>query len=108
MSDPFLDAHRLGEFIYTISGPSPISIRDQMLRSVTIVHRLIEAGEIGRSRPLVVVGAGAGGATAAIEAATQGVSTVLVESASQAFLRQAHAATRVIDPTQFDWPVDHY
>jgi hypothetical protein len=109
MSDPFLDAHRVAPLTYVISGPQPISIRDQMLRGILVARRLYEEGEIDTvDRPLVVVGAGAGGATAAIEAARIGVVTHLVEIASRPFLAQRLARTRVIDPTQYDWPVDHY
>ena len=62
MSDPILDAHELDAYFYLLSGPRPISIRDQMLRGVLLVKRLIEAGEISEDKPLLVIGAGAGGA----------------------------------------------
>jgi hypothetical protein len=108
MSDPLLDAHRVAPLTYLISGPQPISIRDQMLRGVLAAQRLYEEGEIDPTgRPLVVVGAGAGGATAAIQAAKMGVEAHLVEKASQGFLTQQLAYSRVIDPTQYDWPLDH-
>jgi hypothetical protein len=108
MSDPFLDAHRVARLTYVISGPQPISIRDQMLRGALAARRLHEEREIDREkRPLVVVGAGAGGATAAIEAARIGVEAHLVEIAQQAFLTQRLARTRITDPTQYDWPLDH-
>ena len=59
-------------------------------------------------RRFLVVGAGAGGATAAITAAEQKVPTLLVESHRSAFLAQAWARTRFIDPIQYDWPLDHW
>jgi hypothetical protein len=108
MADPVLDAHRRATFYYTISGPLPISIRDQILRGLMIVDRLQQVQEIGPQRQLLVIGAGAAGATAAIEAARRGVPTFLVERADNAFLRQVNTSTRVLDPTQYDWPVDHY
>jgi hypothetical protein len=107
MSDPILDAHREDPHHYVISGPAPISIRDQVLRGVMLVERLLEAGEISAERPLLVVGAGAGGASAAIQAAAQGISTTLVERNNASFLTQRLAATRIIDPIQYDWPLDH-
>jgi protein-L-isoaspartate O-methyltransferase len=107
MSDPFLDAHRKSPLVYTVSGPSPISIRDQMLRGVTAVHRLLESGEIGPQRALLVIGAGAGGATAALQAAYARVQAILIERASKAFLAQRSARSRWLDPTQYDWPLDH-
>lgn len=107
MSEPILDAHRESDHVYVISSPAPISIRDQILRGVVIVKRLKEAGEIGSHCPLLVVGAGAGGASAAIQAAVMGIPTTLVEQNSAGFTTQRLAATRVIDPTQYDWPLDH-
>ena len=107
MSDPILDAHREDPHHYVISGPAPISIRDQMLRGVTLIDRLLEAGEIGTQRALAVIGAGAGGASAAIYAAARRISTTLIERNNAGFLTQRLATTRVIDPTQYDWPLDH-
>jgi hypothetical protein len=108
MTDPVLDAHRLSAFYYLISGPSPISIRDQILRGVTLAERLREAQEISATRPLLVIGAGVGGASAALESASVGIPTVLVEGDPNPFVTQRHASSRWIDPTQYDWPLDHY
>jgi hypothetical protein len=63
MSDPVLDAHEIGDLIYLLSGPRPISIRDQMLRGLILAERLLENGIISDASPaypLLVVGAGAG------------------------------------------------
>ncbi len=79
-----------------------------MVRARTAVDRAIEAGLIGPGRPLLVIGAGAAGATAAIRSAAHGISTLLVEAAPGPFLRQAGCRTRWIDPVQYDWPVDHW
>ena len=111
MGDPFLSAHQVYPHFFNLGGRiSPISIRDQMVRGQTIVERAIEARLIGgeEHRPLLVVGAGAAGATAAIYAASQGVPTVLLDRDASPFTRQAHCATRWIDPTQYDWPVNHW
>ncbi len=70
MTDPVLDAHEILPGLYTISGgPSPISIRDQMLRGWLVVERLRLNQLIHDRASLLVVGAGAGGVTAAIWAA---------------------------------------
>jgi len=111
MSDPFLSAHQVYPHFFNLGGRiSPISIRDQMLRGQTIVERALEAKLIGgeEPRPLLVVGAGAAGATAAIYAASKGVPTVLLDRDASPFTRQASCTTRWIDPTQYDWPVDHW
>ena len=55
---------------------------------------------------LIVVGAGVGGVTTAIEAAKFQIPTVILEREVEPFSRQAECTTRFIDPTQYDWPVD--
>jgi hypothetical protein len=103
-----LDAHRVDALQYVISGPQPISIRDQMLRGAIMVFRLLEAKLIAANRPLVVAGAGAGGATAAMLAADLGLPAILVERGVAGFLTQSLATARWLDPTQYDWPLDHH
>lgn len=105
MLDPFLNAHLLLPHLYLLSpGQSPISIRDQMLRGRMLVERLVDTAEI----PLLVVGAGAGGATAAMWSARKGVETWLLDRAPAPFALQAASTTRVLNPTQYDWPVNHW
>ena len=84
MSDPVLDAHQIGNgCFYRLSGPTPISIRDQMLRGRVLVDRLVQAGKIHDKLPLIVFGAGVGGATAAVWAADKHkVRSVLVDTHS--------------------------
>jgi len=108
--DPFLVNHAVAPFQFDLSGPiAPISIRDQMVRARLLVDRAWDAGLINRSgRPLLVGGAGAAGATAAIRATQRGVLTVLVDAAPAPFLRQAGCRSRLVDPLQYDWPVDHW
>ena len=90
---------------FTISGPlSPISIRDQMIRAQCFVDLAIKAEVIGADRPLLVVGAGAAGATAAMWAARKGVRTLLVDQKKHAFTRQKDCFSRAIHPYQYDWP----
>ena len=110
MPDPFLLAHAVYPLTFELGGPlSPVSIRDQMLRGVLLAERAYEEGLIDTtSRRLLVAGAGAAGATAAIRAAQLGVETLLVDRAPAPFLRQAACATRWIDPAQYDWPVSHW
>jgi hypothetical protein len=109
LADPFLLAHLVHPLFFDIGGRlAPVSIRDQMVRAHTAVDRGIEEGLIGPSRPLLVIGAGAAGATAAIRSAAKAVPTLLVEAAPGPFLRQAGCRTRWIDPVQYDWPVDHW
>lgn len=109
MIDPFLLAHEVAPLCFEIGGIlSPVSIRDQMIRGRWIVDRAMEAGLIASGEKLLVVGAGAAGVTAAIEAASRGISVTLIDTAPAPFLRQAGCSSRWVDPTQYDWPVDHW
>jgi hypothetical protein len=82
-----------------------------MVRAQVFVDDAVTARLIGTSpwRPFLVVGGGAAGAAAAIRAAVHHhVPTYLIERDSDAFNRQANCATRWIDPSQYDWPADHW
>jgi FAD binding domain len=85
-----------------------VSIRDQMLRAQELVRRLARAGALSSTRPLLVIGAGAAGATAALEAARRGIGCRVIDSAASPFGPQARCHTRWVDPTQYDWPMPHW
>jgi hypothetical protein len=107
MGFPVLTAHQVYPYFFQLGGRlSPISIRDQMVRAEAIVEQAFRANLIGGStnRPLLVVGAGAAGATAGITAARSGVPTLIVDHGFVPFRLQAACATRWIDPTQYDGP----
>lgn len=109
MPDPFLVTHQVGPAVFDIGGKlSPVSIRDQMVRGQSIVDRAIQAGFQATGAELLVVGAGAAGAAAAIRAASHGITTHLIDAALLPFLRQAACATRWIHPYEYDWPLDHW
>ncbi|MFZ0770038.1 MAG: hypothetical protein WCA49_09020 [Candidatus Sulfotelmatobacter sp.] len=109
MPDTFLESHRVGPLQFTISSPlSPISIRDQMVRAKMFVDRAIEANILGPARLLFVLGAGAGGVSAALYAVTRGIETTLIELRSHAFGLQRKCLSRWINPTQYDWPASHW
>jgi len=109
MADPILDAHSLLPRLYLLGSPlTPISIRDQMLRARWTVDRLVQNGELREGTRVLIVGAGAAGATAAIRAAEHHAHALLVEQSGGAFGVQARSATRWIDPTQYDWPAAHW
>jgi hypothetical protein len=114
MSDQLLRAHEVGEFIFNIADVAyPVSIRDQMNRAWWIVQKAHDLGFFGPRREkkyqrLLICGAGASGVTAAIHAVSLSVETVLVEQSAAPFLRQRHCRSRWIDPTQYDWPAEHW
>ncbi len=112
MVDPFLLEHEVAPRCYDLGGRlTPVSIRDQMIRGRLIVDRAMEQRPslIAQGGPgLLVVGAGATGVTAAIHAARHGIRTVLIEQEAIPFSRQAGCRSRWLDPTQYDWPVEHW
>jgi len=98
----FLEAHRVFSHLYLLSpGPSPISIRDQMLRGRLIVEELDHEKIINKDKPLLVVGGGAGGVTAAMFAAEKSIHTTLVEKKLACFSVQK-LSSRYIHPNQYD------
>jgi hypothetical protein len=126
MDDPFLLAHIIRPFFFDIGGKlSPVSIRDQMIRGRMIIDRAYERGIITGARAiqpayyaddtpesnsdeLLIIGAGAAGVTAALTAIGRGIKTTLIDTAPAPFLRQANCQSRWIDPTQYDWPANHW
>ncbi|NPC75443.1 hypothetical protein HPP05_37440 [Corallococcus exiguus] len=109
LADPFLAAHQLDPLVFDICwGLAPVSIRDQMLRGSIIAQRLVKARLIGPAEPLLVVGAGMAGVTAALTAAALKVPTHLVESQKILFALQRQCATRYLHPCQYDWPLPHW
>lgn len=111
LADPFLLAHIIRPRIFDIGGKlSPVSIRDQMVRGRMFIDRACEVGLISpeASIPVLVVGAGAAGATVAIYAAQKRIKTLLIDAARAPFLRQRLCRTRWVDPAQYDWPVEHW
>lgn len=108
IDDPVLDAFWIEDLVLQLGGRyHPVAIRDQMLRARLVVDRAVDLGFLSEDRPLVVVGAGAAGATAAFRAAEQGIDTVLIE-VLKPFHLQANCRSRWIDPTQYDWPAGHF
>ena len=108
MADPFLLAHRVEPLLFDISGRAPISIRDQILRGHYLIRALHRTGAVGPGVRLLIVGAGAAGASAAIEAVRRGVTTVVVDAKPGPFLLQASCTTRWIDPAQYDFVAPHW
>lgn len=109
--DPFLLTHRVANnnHFYDL-GPklNPVSIKDQMLRGFLIADRALANNLLGLDKPLLIVGAGAAGATAALTAIKRGVPTTIIEWNDEPFNRQLFCHTRKISPTMYDWPADHW
>lgn len=86
----------------------PVAIRDQMLRACLAVDRALARGWIAPDAPLLVVGAGAAGVTAALRATGRGVSAVLVERDVDPFATTRPCGTRLVEPALYDWPARHW
>lgn len=112
MSFPLLAAHHVWPLWFNLGGRlTPVSIRDQMVRAQLLVDEAVAAGLFFQDGPrnLLVVGAGAAGVAAGVWASDRyGIRTLIVESGSLPFGRQAGCSTRWIDPCQYDWPVEHW
>lgn len=109
---PFILSFQVDQDRYVLSDPqsSPVSIRDQVVRSQTLVDRLPQRYfDGGEERPLVVVGAGVGGVTFAIGAAERGARRIfMVDHNNWFFSLQAKSPHRLIAPNQYDWPAVHW
>ena len=116
--DPFLNLHQIGTLpVFDLaSGLTRISIRDQMVRGRMLGDRLpawlsdyyATRGLNHIEHPVLIVGAGAYGVTAAALLALAGNRVVVAERRSIVFPAQATCDSRWLDPTQYDWPMDHW
>jgi NAD(P)-binding Rossmann-like domain len=109
MGSPFLHAHEaVKNFFWLSAGLAPISIRDQMVRGVSVIDQLDFEKRIKPGDRVLIVGAGAAGVSAAMRAAKKGFKCDVVDRGRGPFLVQARAATRWVDPTQYDWPMENW
>jgi FAD binding domain len=107
-SDLALAFHRVFPRVYELSGLRTGSVRDQMVRAVLVVERLHAAKIIGQDRPLLIVGAGAAGMCAALTASELNVRSLVLERTTSVLTTQQSVTSRVIDPTEYDWPHPHW
>lgn len=108
MSHQVLALHRVSPRCYDLSGVQPGSIRDQLLRSTSVVHALLNQNAIGPGFPLLVYGAGPAGINAAMLAALCHVDVTVVEQDQRLFKTIAAAWRRRVDPCEYDWPHAHW
>ena len=103
------DLSRTPVFDFT-RGLKCISIRDQIVRSVLLARDLnlfLEQEDIDQA-DIGIVGAGVCGIACAIELANSGHSIVVYDKNKKPFELQGQCSTRWIDPTQYDWPINHW
>jgi hypothetical protein len=94
-----------GPHLFDLNVDWPISISDQMERGYEAVNEAFSRGIIGRNKPLLVIGAGVAGMTAAMTAVKRGVETVVLEK-KWVLSVQGNCPTRFVCPTQYSWPDD--
>lgn len=124
--DSLLTAHRIDpNHVYQLGGQlAPVAIREHMVRGRLLVqsairHQIISppkydddsavsADERASSRKdLLIIGGGIAGMVAALHAAFYGIHVTVIERDARPFLRQVQSS-RIIDPTQYDWPSPHW
>ncbi len=114
MATNVLALHRVSPRCFDLAGLRPASVRDQLVRSTIIVDALVSGSLIGpdrsllADRSLLVYGAGAAGMNAAMRAASHGVNVTVVELDRIQFGAIANCQIRRIDPTEYDWPYEHW
>lgn len=110
--DPILRTYHIPDkkhLCYDASGYfSPISIKDQIIRVITILDRAYKNGLISEKRPLLIVGAGIAGSIAAVHAAEMKVKTIVIDKNTAALNNIVTLSTRYICPTQYDWTAAHW
>lgn len=93
---------------FWIGGKNSVSVPDQIIRAKMLIEQL--KSHIGFTDARVcVIGAGFGGAAAAILAAEAGAKHVrLFDRQARPFSLQNRCTSRVIDPTEYHWPFPWY
>ena len=101
--------HRVRDGIYDLTRVRTGSIRDQLLRSTTLLEDLLRQREIeGDTKPLLIYGAGPAGMNAALMAGIKGVSSTVIECEDEPFFSLTYSQSRRISPFEYDWPHVHY
>jgi Pyridine nucleotide-disulphide oxidoreductase len=95
------------------TGLSSVAIRDQMVRAMMLADELPEwlqqeHGAGFMEWPILVIGAGACGMTAAAALARQGFRVLTIDRSNRPFSVQRNCTSRWVSPTQYDWPLDHW
>src|ERR1051325_11589920 len=71
-------------------------------------HLGINYGQRTAQYPILVVGGGACGMTAAVALAQAGLTVEVAERDGNLFHLQGKCISRWLDPTQYDWPLDNW
>jgi hypothetical protein len=100
-------AYKVAPNMFDLStGLSHVSLRDQLIRGVTLVRDLTAARLLTSGDELLIVGAGAAGVSAAQRAGAAGCRSLLLETEDAPFGLQANVKTRYVGPYMYEWPWD--
>lgn len=100
--------HKVEERVFELSDLRAGNVRDQIVRATYLTRALVRGGLIGQDRPLLVFGGGAAGISCASVALDSGAAVWLIEIDKHPFATQLATTTRIIDPSEFDWPQPHW
>lgn len=84
------------------------SVRDQVLRATLLSRALFDFGILEVGSPLLVLGAGGCGVALALSASYHGANVVVVEYEHRPFTTIRKGVYRTVDPTEYDWPHEHW
>ncbi len=110
-NDPFLRAFCVdaNSKVFDVSGFfTPISIKDQLIRSCWLIEKSFNLGIISKNTNLLIVGAGPSGVAAAITARNKGLKNITIIERSKAVGSILQTTSRNIDFVQYDWASEHW
>ena len=86
------------------TGLVHVSIRDQIVRGITLVRDLIAGDQLKNGDQILIVGAGVAGISAACHAEEHGIEALVIDSADHPFVLQRGIRTRFVGPYIYEWP----
>lgn len=90
------------------TGMEHVSLRDQVIRGTLLVRDLIAAKQLNPDEELLIVGAGAAGVSAALQATAAGCKATIIDIADRPFHLQYGVTTRYAGPYMYEWPAPQF
>ncbi len=116
-----LSLHRITPRCYDLTSVRTGSVRDQLIRATLLADALLRSGLVAvqrrdsddeqkaiKRKRLLVLGAGVAGVALGLSAAEQGADVTIVEKETYPFGTLASCYWRTVDPTEYDWPHQHW
>ena len=103
--DEFIQAHRLDDNVFATGIFYPgITIYNQQIRTLNLIHFLHSKKLLNNRNPIIVIGGGISGVTAAVALNHLNYDVNLLEQKSILIHLQHGSTTRKIHPNLYDWP----